>query len=170
MMLISHLKLAFPKLSSLLNAKLNALFIVLVLSWPHLDRVLQERRFFLFKTSDTTYSEIQEKAALARTAVQGGVGWGLFRTFQEGGGLFRTFRREFLALSFCRIILPSPNSFASHRCKAAVPGGVSYLRPSTVTLLSLLHISVPALLAPERLLHFWQVEEAHSHAFLQAGL
>lgn len=47
---------------------------------------------------------------------------------------------------------------------------LSYLWASTVTLLSLLHVSIPALLASERLLHFRQVKEAHSHAFLQAGL
>lgn len=42
MMLISHLKLAFPKLPSLLNSRLNAFFlIVLLLSSPHLDLVLQ---------------------------------------------------------------------------------------------------------------------------------
>lgn len=45
----------------------------------------------------------------------------------------------------------------------------SYLRLSAVTLLSLLHVSVPALLAPEGLGDFRQVEEAHAHALLQAG-
>lgn len=44
------------------------------------------------------------------------------------------------------------------------------LRLPAVTLLSLFHVAVPTLLAPKRLLHFRQVEEAHPHALLQADL
>lgn len=47
---------------------------------------------------------------------------------------------------------------------------LSYLRFPAVTLLAFFHVSIPTLLAPERLLDFWQVKEAHPHAFLQAGL
>lgn len=46
----------------------------------------------------------------------------------------------------------------------------TFLRLPAVTLFSFLHISVPTLPAPERLLDFRQVEETHPHAFLQAGL
>lgn len=54
-------------------------------------------------------------------------------------------------------------------------GGVAaeihaFLWLPTVTLFSFFDISVPTLWAPKRLLNFWQVEEAHAHAFLQAGL
>lgn len=46
----------------------------------------------------------------------------------------------------------------------------SYLWFPTVTFLSFFNVSVPALLAPEGLLHFRQVEQTHAHALLQAGL
>lgn len=47
---------------------------------------------------------------------------------------------------------------------------MSHLRLPAVTLFSFLHVAVPTLAAPEGLLDLWQVEEAHPHAFLQAGL
>lgn len=50
------------------------------------------------------------------------------------------------------------------------PGNISYLWLPTVTLLSFLDISVPTLLAPERLPDLRQVKQAHAHALLQAGL
>lgn len=47
---------------------------------------------------------------------------------------------------------------------------LTFLRFPAVTLLSFFNISIPALLAPEGLLHFRQVEQTHAHALLQAGL
>lgn len=64
----------------------------------------------------------------------------------------------------------SPRFFAQPRTEANIRTQVPYLWLPTVTLFSFFDISVPTLWAPKRLLNFWQVEEAHAHAFLQAGL